>query len=87
MDYQAIVMAIVTGILGIGAVSLWLSKTMPKISGWIALAKDAVETINDISQALTPDSTGKVELTADEISKINGDAVAFKTQLAVLLGK
>lgn len=87
MDYQAIITAIITGIVGIGGISIWLGKVMPKLSAWIALAKDAVETINDISQALIPDSTGKVELTSDEIAKINADAISFKTQLGILLGK
>lgn len=85
MDYTAIGTAIVSGLLSIGAVSLWLSKSMPKISGWTVLAKDAVETITDISLALSPDPvTGKVELTAEEIAKINADVVAFRAQLTYL---
>lgn len=86
MDYTAIAMAIIGGLLGIVGVAVWLNKYMPTINKWVALAKDGVETINDISQALQPDSTGKVELTEDEITKINADAIAFKQQLAVLLG-
>lgn len=87
MDYQAIIAAIVTGILGIGAVSVWIIKVMPKISGWITLAKDAVETINDVSLALNPDVNGKIELTTEEINKIKADALLFKAQLNLLLGK
>lgn len=87
MDYTAITTAIISGVLSIGAVTAFLVKVMPKISGWIALAKDAVETLNDISIALNPDSTGKVELTTEEIAKINADALAFKIQLFALLGK
>lgn len=85
MDYTALVAAIVTGLVSIGGIAMWLGKVMPKISGWIALAKDGVETINDISIALTPDADGKIELTKEEIAKINADAINFKTQLAVLL--
>lgn len=87
MDYQAIAVAIVSGVLGIGGVSVFLGKFIPKIVGWVALAKDAVETINDISQALNPDTNGKIELTSDEIKKINDDAVAFKSKLSALLAK
>lgn len=88
MDYTAIGTAIVSGVISIAAVSMWLSKVMPKVSGWTVLAKDAVETITDISLALTPDPiTGKVEITKEEIAKINADVVAFRAQLAVLIGK
>lgn len=88
MDYQTIVTAVVTAVLSISAVSVFLGKFIPKISGWVALAKDGVETINDISQALNPDPlTGKIELTPEEIAKINSDASSFKSKLAALLAK
>lgn len=86
MDYTAIATAIIGGLLGLSGVALFLGKWMPVLGKWIALAKDGVETINDISTALQPDAAGKVELTPEEIAKINADAVAFKQQLAVLLG-
>lgn len=87
MDITAVIAAVVTGILGIGGIAVFFGKYMPVFAKWVALAKDAVETLNDISVALSPDDKGKVELTADEITKINTDVAAFKTQLAVLIGK
>lgn len=87
MDWTAVATSIIAGVVSIGGVGIFLAKYMPKISAWTALAKDGVETIDDISEALKPDSTGKVELTPDEIKKINEDAIKFKTQLAILLGK
>lgn len=87
MDLTAIVVGIIAAVTSIGGVAIWLKNTMPTISKWTALAKDAVETINDVSVALSPDPiTGKVELTAEEITKINADAISLKQQLAVLLG-
>lgn len=86
MDYTAIATAIIGGLLGLGGVSMFLGKYMPLISKWTSLAKDAIETINDITEALEPDATGKVELTPEEIAKINADAIEFKKQLDVLLG-
>lgn len=87
MDINSIIAAVVGIALGLGGVAAFLAKWMPKVSGWIALAKDGVETINDISVALQPDINGKVELTAEEIAKINVDAIAFKAKLNSLLGK
>lgn len=87
MDLTAIAVGIVTAVTSIAGVALFLKTNMPKITPWVALAKDGVETVNDISQALTPDANGKVELTPEEIAKINADAIAFRTQLSILLGK
>lgn len=86
MDYMAIATAIIGGLLGLSGVALFLGKWMPILSKWVALAKDGVETLNDISVALQPDAAGKVELSPEEITRINADAVEFKKQLAVLLG-
>lgn len=87
MDYTAIGASIITGLASIGAVAVFLKNFMPKFTKWVALAKDAVETISDISNALLPDSNGKVELTQEEITKITMDAAKFKADLAVLLAK
>lgn len=87
MDWTAIITAIISGLLSITAISVFLAKFMPKISGWAVLAKDAVETLADVSEALKPDVDGKVELTAVEVAKINADVNTFKVQLALLTGK
>lgn len=87
IDYTAIFSAIVAGIISIGAVTLFLKNNMPVISKWIALAKDAVETLDDISKALEPDATGKVELTTAEIEEIKADVVQFKMALAAAMAK
>ncbi len=84
MDWTAIVASLVSGVVAIGAVSLFLTKYMPKITKYAMLAKDAVETVNDIALALSPDADGKVELTSDEIAKIKIDAIQFQKDLAIL---
>ncbi len=87
MDYTAIGSAIISGIISIGAITLFLKNNMPGITKWVALAKDAVETLDDISEALSPDKDGKVELTPEEIEKIKKDVVNFKVALAAALAK
>lgn len=82
MDYTAIATAVVSGVLGIGAVAVWLGKVVPKVAKYAGIAKDAVETLSDLADALKPDpATGKVELTPEEIAKLNADIAAFKLAL------
>ncbi len=88
MDYTAIGAALITGLLSIASIALFLKNNMPGVIKWVVLAKDAVETLNDISVALNPDpTTGIVELTTEEVTKIKSDAAKFKTDLALALGK
>lgn len=87
VDWTAIIAATITGLLSIGAISIFLKNNMPEIAKWVALAKDAIETLSDISQALAPDVNGKVDLTPEEIAKINLDVAQFKVDLAKALGK
>lgn len=88
IDYTAIIGMIIMGVLSIGAVAAFLKSNMPKVEPWVALSKDAVETLADLAKALEPDpTTGKVELTPTEIAQLNADAAAFKVQLNTALGK
>lgn len=88
MDYTAIVMGVVSFVLGIVGISAFMSKNMPKVEPWVALSKDAVETLDDLAKALQPDpTTGKVELTPEEIARLTADAEGFKVQFALCLGK
>lgn len=77
MDYTAIVVAIVTGITSIGAVAAFMAKYMPSVSKWTMVAKDAVETLADVADALKDGS-----LSADEIIRLKADIANFKTQLS-----
>lgn len=81
IDWTAIILSIFSALLGIGSVGLFLRKYMPMVTKYSMLAKDAIETIADISAALMPDSTGKVELTPEEIAKIQADAIRFQAAL------
>lgn len=82
MDWTAIVISIITGVLSIGAVLAWNVKNMPSISKWVTIAKDAVETLSDLSTSLS-----KGALTSDEIAKLQSDVVQFKADLNIALGK
>lgn len=76
MDYTAIASAIISGVLGIGAVAAFMAKYMPAVSKYAMIAKDAVETLSDITDALKDGA-----LTADEIAKVKVDVAQFKADL------
>lgn len=82
MDWTAIGVSVLSVILGIAAVATFMSKYMPTVTKWATLAKDAVETLADLSASLA-----KGPLTADEIAKLEADVAQFKTDLAVALAK
>lgn len=76
MDYTAIATAVISGVLGIGAVAAFMSKYMPAVSKWAMLAKDATETLSDIADALKDGA-----LTSDEIAKLKEDVLKFQLAL------
>ena len=76
MDYTAIGAAIVSGVLGIGAVATFMAKYMPKVIKYATIAKDAVETLSDVADALKDGV-----LSADEITKLKADVAAFQASL------
>lgn len=82
MDWTTLGVSIASGILGITAVAAFMSKYMPTVTKWSTLAKDAVETLTDLSAALA-----KGPLTAAEITQLEADVQQFKTDLAVALAK
>lgn len=82
MDWTAIGVSVLSGVLGIAAVATFMAKYMPAVTKWATLAKDAVETLTDLSSALA-----KGPLTADEITKLEADVAQFKTDLALAMAK
>jgi hypothetical protein len=76
MDYTAIVTAIISGVLGIGAVAAFMAKYMPAVAKWAMVAKDATETLSDLADALKDGA-----LTADEIAKLKADVIAFQAAI------
>lgn len=82
MDWTAIGVSVLSGILAIGAVATFMAKYMPTVTKWATLAKDAVETLSDLSSALA-----KGPLTPDVITKLEADVAQFKLDLAVALAK
>lgn len=82
MDWTALGVSVLSGILGITAVATFTAKYMPTVTKWATLAKDAVETLSDLSAALA-----KGPLTAAEITQLEADVQSFKTDLAVALAK
>lgn len=76
MDYTAIGTAIVSGVLGIGAVGAFMAKYMPMVTKWAMIAKDAVETLSDVSDALKDGN-----LTVEEVNKLKEDIVKLKIDL------
>lgn len=88
IDYTAIGTALVTALVSIAGISMFLKNNMPKVEPWVALSKDAIETLEDVAKALTPDpTTGKVELTPEEIAQLTADVNNFKVQLALCLNR
>lgn len=82
MNWETIAVSIAGAILSIGAVSAFCIKYMGNATKWIVLAKDAVETLSDLSGDLA-----KGTLTADQITKLQSDITQFKQDLAVALAK
>ena len=82
MDYTAIAGMIITGLASISAVSISIGKVLPVITKYVKIAKDAVETLSDVADALKPDADGKINITPDEIAKITADVNAFRIALA-----
>jgi hypothetical protein len=76
MDYTTIAAAIVSGVLGIGAVATFMTKYMPIVTKWAMIAKDAVETLSDVADALKDGA-----LSADEITKLKADVAKFMADL------
>lgn len=76
MDWTAIAAAIVSGIMGIGAVAAFLTKYMPLVIKWAVIAKDAVETLTDVADALKDGA-----LSAEEVAKLKEDVAHFQSLL------
>lgn len=73
MDYTVIGASIATGILSIGGVAVFVSKSLPTIIKYFTIVTKAFSIIDDLLSALK-DNT----ITADEIKKIEADALALK---------
>lgn len=79
MDVNAITAAILTGILSIGAIGMAIKKYLPVILNWLTIITKSFNLIDDLLEAIEPDpATGKIEITAAEIEKMKGDAIALK---------
>ena len=76
MDWTAIATAVISGVLSIGAVSLFLKNNMGKVAKYAMVAKDAVETLADLADSLKDGA-----LSADEISKLKLDIALFQKDL------
>ena len=76
MDWTAIATYAVSAVLSIGAVSAFLGKYMTPVAKWAMVAKDAVETLADLAEALKDG-----QLTADEITKLKTDVALFQAAL------
>lgn len=81
MDYITIIVAIVSGILGIGAVSLFITSHIKSFAKYVMIAKDATETLSDVANSLKPDADGKVSITQEEVAEIQLDVEKFKADL------
>lgn len=76
MDWTAIGTGVVSGVLGIGAVSLFLSKTLPKILKYVNVANDALKLAKDAITALEDKS-----VTPEEIVLLKADYEQIKADL------
>ncbi len=77
MDLTAIITAVVTGLCSIGAITVFLKKYMPAVAKWAMIAKDAVETLSDLADALKDGV-----LSVDEMKKLQDDVTHFKQLLS-----
>lgn len=82
MDWTTVAISVVGAAMSIGIIATFMAKYMPTVSKWSTLAKDAIETLADLSGDLA-----KGPLTADEIVKLQADVAQFKTDLAMALNK
>lgn len=78
MDWTTLVASIITGILSIGAVAVFMAKYMPAVTKWATIAKDAVETLSDVADALKD-----ANLSADELAKLKQDIANFQATIKV----
>ena len=82
MNWTAIATSLISGVLGISAVAAFMAKYMPTVTKWVTIAKDAVETLTDVSASLAAGP-----LTAAEITKLQADVAQFQADLKTALGK
>lgn len=82
MNWETIAISITGAVLSIGVIASFMAKYMPAVTKWSTLAKDAVETLSDVSSSLA-----KGPLTPEEITQLENDVAQFKTDLAVALAK
>jgi hypothetical protein len=76
MDLSQIIAPVVTSVVGIGAVSAFLTKYIPKIIKYAMIAKDAISILDDALEALEDGA-----LTPNEIDKIKLDVAKLKDDL------
>ncbi len=76
MDFGTIAASAATAILGIGAVSAFFSKNIPKIIKYVVLAKDAITILDEVLEVL---QDGK--LTPEEIEQLKKDIEQLKADL------
>lgn len=72
MDMTQIIAVIGSFIFGIGTIALFAKKIVPICLKYIHVVADATVTLEAIAVAVQPDATtGKIELTADEVKDIS----------------
>jgi hypothetical protein len=78
MDITQIIATVVSAVLSVGAVAAFVTKYISPAVKYAMLAKDAVETLSDVVEAL---KDGK--LAPEEIEALKNDVAKFKADLKV----
>lgn len=76
MDITEIAVPLVTGILSIGTVSAFVAKYVTKIVKYVRLAADAINALDNLSEAL---QDGMID--AGELEKVKASVAKFKADL------
>lgn len=76
MNLTDVIVPVVTAILSIGTVSAFVARYVTKISKYIRLAADAINTLNNVSTALEDG-----QLTVPEMDQLKKDIEKFKIDL------
>lgn len=76
MDISTVAVPIISGILGIGSVSIFVAKYVTKIAKYVRIAHSAIRLADDAIECL---KDGHVD--AAEVARITSDVVKLKNDL------
>lgn len=76
MDITTIITAVTSAVIGIGAVSAFLKRTIPHVIHYVTLSKDSIALLDEVLESLEDGA-----LSADEIDKIKEQVEQLRADL------